>query len=160
MRVSLLSYKMPELKGTQQGVFSKIPRHESTDDKRYFDTCYKDSYNKKEFNGNLIDTKTFNDNNVFAGNESNSKQVEKIKITTKLISEKYNSKIANLILLAEVDAKFNTSIQRTWINKKDSAVMAVEELNIDNTKEIVLPPRDNELSVNIACIIYKLILNL
>lgn len=34
MRVSLLSYKMPEVSGTQTGVFSKIPRHEPTHDKR------------------------------------------------------------------------------------------------------------------------------
>jgi len=34
MRVSLLSYKMPEVKGTDTGVFSKIPRHHATHDKR------------------------------------------------------------------------------------------------------------------------------
>jgi hypothetical protein len=34
MRVSLLSYKMPELDGPNHGVFSKVPRHEKTFDKR------------------------------------------------------------------------------------------------------------------------------
>jgi hypothetical protein len=34
MRVSLLSYKMPELEGPNYGVFSKVPRHEKTFDKR------------------------------------------------------------------------------------------------------------------------------
>lgn len=34
MRVSLLSYRMPEVDGSTNGVFSKIPRHEPTYDKR------------------------------------------------------------------------------------------------------------------------------
>jgi hypothetical protein len=35
MRVSLLSYKMPKLEGSEYGAFSKIPRHEKTFDKRF-----------------------------------------------------------------------------------------------------------------------------
>lgn len=85
MRVSLLSYKMPELSGTENGVFSKIPRHEKTHDKRYFDTSYKTSYNKLQENTQITQ-------NGFAGNQSEMKSIDKIKITTKLISEKYNGK--------------------------------------------------------------------
>jgi hypothetical protein len=88
MRVSLLSYKMPEVSGTEHGVFSKIPRHEKTHDKRYFETSYKTSYNNIEEK-----TNTHKMNDGFAGNQSEMKSIDKIKITTKLISEKYNGSI-------------------------------------------------------------------
>lgn len=39
-----------------------------------------------------MDTRSFHQNHVFAGNETGFKKPEKIKITTQLISEKYNSK--------------------------------------------------------------------
>jgi hypothetical protein len=87
MRVSLLSYNMPELKGTQTGVFSKIPRHELTHDQRYFETTYKKSFDKEVDNVNSH-TKL----DKFAGWETGFIKPEKIKITTKLIAEKYNSK--------------------------------------------------------------------
>lgn len=35
MRVSLLSYKMPELGGNKTGMFAKLPRHDENHDKRY-----------------------------------------------------------------------------------------------------------------------------
>jgi hypothetical protein len=87
MRVSLLSYKMPELKGTQTGVFSKIPRHEATHDQRYFETTY-----KKSFDNNMEKRTSENMGEKFAGSETGFIKPEKIKITTKLIAEKYNSK--------------------------------------------------------------------
>ncbi len=34
MRISLLSYKMPEINGPEHGVFSKIPRHHPDHNKR------------------------------------------------------------------------------------------------------------------------------
>lgn len=34
MRVSLLGYKMPEMNGPEQGVFSKIPRHDQNYNRR------------------------------------------------------------------------------------------------------------------------------
>lgn len=36
MRKSVLSYKMPELGGPTSGIFSKIPHHELSHDKRYY----------------------------------------------------------------------------------------------------------------------------
>jgi len=35
MRISLLSYKMPEMKGAEYGTFAKIPRHHPDYNKRY-----------------------------------------------------------------------------------------------------------------------------
>jgi len=34
MRVSLLSYKMPELSGPYNGCFGKVPRHDESQDRR------------------------------------------------------------------------------------------------------------------------------
>lgn len=89
MRVSLLSYNMPELKGTQTGVFSKIPRHEVTHDQRYFETSYKRSYDKVD---EVQNVNSHSKLDKFAGWETGFLKPEKIKITTKLIAEKYNSK--------------------------------------------------------------------
>ena len=47
MRVSVLSYKMPELHGTKYGCFAKLPRHPLEEGRRYFDTTYHDSYSKR-----------------------------------------------------------------------------------------------------------------
>ena len=91
MRVSLLSYNMPELKGTQTGVFSKIPRHQVTHDQRYFDTTYKNSYENK------LPKETLYEGRNFAGTDSGFKKPEKLKITTKLIAEKYNSELLSFI---------------------------------------------------------------
>jgi hypothetical protein len=56
--------------------------------------------------------------------------------------------------IAGINPKYNSSIQRTWINHKDPAIRAVEELKIDNTKELILPPIDNELSLNMESKFY------
>lgn len=42
MRVSLLSYKMPELSGTTTGCFAKVPRHDENQDKRFLNNDYLD----------------------------------------------------------------------------------------------------------------------
>lgn len=107
MRISLLSYQMPELGGQTSGVFSKIPRHDSNHDKRYFDTTYKDSYTKRfrDIGFIAIDSKTFHRNNIFAGANGGIKKNEKIRITTQLISEKYNSNFFNIILIRWSRAK-------------------------------------------------------
>lgn len=94
MRVSVLSYKMPELSGTKYGVFSKLPRHDQLHDKRYFETTYYASYQKK-FDQQRFQPKTpamYNTEKMFSGTISNYEPFNKIKISTKLISEKYNSK--------------------------------------------------------------------
>jgi hypothetical protein len=102
MRVSLLSYKMPEVGGTQHGVFSKIPRHDLYEYKRYFDTSYNNSYvnyfeNKNENrNKNASCELTIHsakNSNKFAGLNSDFLKSDRIKITTKLISEKYRGKL-------------------------------------------------------------------
>jgi hypothetical protein len=54
-----------------------------------------------------------------------------------------------LITIASQDPKYNTNVQRTWTNYKESAIKAVESLKIDNTKTLVLPPIDNELSLTL-----------
>ena len=77
------------------------------------------------------------------------RKAEKIKITTQLISEKYKSNLNVTIDCNE--PKHNTSVQRTWIGRKDAAIRAVEELGVDNTKDIILPPIDNELSLPLPC---------
>jgi hypothetical protein len=57
---------------------------------RYFETTYHDSYEKKFENWNPLDTKTFQKQSVFAGNETGFRTAERIRINTKLISELYN----------------------------------------------------------------------
>lgn len=100
MRVSLLSYKMPELSGPYNGCFGKVPRHDESQDrrqvyynyikKRYFDTTTNDTYYKKFKDFKPRDTKSIATSNVSAGIPSDRKNVESVKITTRLISEKYN----------------------------------------------------------------------
>ena len=92
MRTSLLSYKMPELKGPHQGVFSKIPRHDANYDNRYFETTYKNSYetNFKDFNP--LDSRSLNKNYIFSGSATGFKKSDRVKISSNLIAEKYNSK--------------------------------------------------------------------
>ena len=47
------------------------------------------------------------------------------------------------------DPKENTAIQRTWHNRKDPAIKAIQDLGVDNTKKILLPKFDNCLSLPI-----------
>ena len=82
--------------------------------------------------------KMFGLENKFSGTESKFEPIDKIKITTKLISEKFNEK---------GDPKYNTEIQRTWINHRDPGIRAVNDLGIDNTKCFPFPKIDNELSL-------------
>ncbi len=62
---------------------------------RYFDTSYGDAYEKrfKSLGTQIMDSKTFHSNNIFSGNQTGIKKPEKIMITTKVISEKYNGKL-------------------------------------------------------------------
>ena len=41
----------------------------------------------------MNDYKTFNSNNVFSGNDTGFKNSDKIRITTNLVSEKYNGNL-------------------------------------------------------------------
>ena len=141
MRVSVLSYKMPELHGTKYGCFAKLPRHPLEEGRRYFDTTYHDSYSKRfeQMNFHHVSNKYFALQNKFSGNDSKFEPIERIRITTKLISEKFKE---------NCDPKYNTEIQRTWINYRDPGVRAVNDLHIDNTKIVPLPIIDNELSLS------------
>jgi len=92
MKISFLNDQIPEIKSNRNNLIRKIHRHENNHNKRYFDTTYKDSW---EINlGNIVinDYKTFSNNKISSGNETGFKQNDRIKITTSLISEKYNSK--------------------------------------------------------------------
>ena len=140
MRVSILSYKMPELYGTKYGCFAKLPRHPPEEGRRYFATTYYDSFSKRfdQMKFKPKSNRMFALENKFSGTESKFEPVERIKITTKLISEKFNEKS---------DPKYNTEIQRTWINYRDPGIRAVTDLHFDNTKTIPLPKVDNDLSL-------------
>ena len=142
MRVSMLSYKMPELNGPNYGCFSKLPRHPPSEGQRYFQTTYRDSYSQR-FNEHKYTPKpnsAFQVEHKFCGSASNWQPADRLKITTQLISEKYNN---------YSEPKYNTEVQRTWINHRDPAVRAVTDLGIDNTKinHSLLPRKDNGLSL-------------
>ena len=141
MRVSMLSYKMPELGGPQTGCFSKMPKHSTSEGQRYFQTTYQDSYSK-HYDDNKFAPKpnaAFQVEKQFCGSTSNWQPADKIKITTQLISEKYNN---------GSEPKYNTEVQRTWINYRDPGVRAVHDLGIDNTQTLrVVPQNDNDLSL-------------
>lgn len=95
MKVSLLSYKYPEIKGNKNGVFAKIPHHSDEWNKRYFDTNYKTSY-EAQFKETGFQPKTvrqIKNEGVSGGNESGYKKHERIRITSELISEKYKGKL-------------------------------------------------------------------
>ncbi len=106
MRVSLLSYKMPEVGGTQYGVFSKIPRHDLNEYKRYFDTSYNNYYINHFENKNdkrnkytscgMTSSRASKNLNQYAGVDSDFVKNDKIKITTRLISEKYIGKLKKI----------------------------------------------------------------
>ncbi len=66
------------------------------------------------------------------------------------MSEKYNGMSIYIIIIDKDEPKYNTSIQRTWVGYKDAGIRAVENLGIDNTKELILPHIDNELSINLG----------
>lgn len=110
---------------------------------------YQEKYLKKFSDFNPLDTKTISTGRLFAGNETGFKKIDKMKITSKLLGERYDSNIFNYNL-DSAELKKNTAIQRTWIGYKDASIKTIEELNIDNTKEIILPPIDNELSINVG----------
>ena len=94
-KISLLSYKTPDIPGPKTGVFSHVPHHPQNYDKRYFDTSYKSSYltqfTERNFLPKTIDI--IKAQNIASGNETGFKKNEKIMITTKLISEKYKGKL-------------------------------------------------------------------
>lgn len=116
MKVSLLSYKHPEIKGPKTGVFSKIPHHSEDYDKRYFQTTYRQYHNEKVYNN--YTPQQSNPNSHYYGIDSTHKPYDKIRITTDLVAEQYKNK---------TDPKENTSVQRTWEYKLDSAIESVKE---------------------------------
>lgn len=129
MKVSLLSYKHPEIKGPRTGVFAKIPHHLETYEKRYFETTYKAHYAQafKDFKPKTI--VDFINEKAFCGNNSNVKAIDKIKITTELIGEKYKN---------FDEPKENTAIQRSWEYKSNAAINHVEKvktINKENEKK-------------------------
>lgn len=126
MKVSLLSYKYPEIKGSKAGVFAKIPHHCDDYDKRYFETTYKAHYEEKFSAFNPKTTKDLINNNTFCGNESGYKPLDKIRVTTELISEKYKN---------FNEPKENTAIQRSWEYKKDPAISYIQNASRDSLNE-------------------------
>ena len=142
MSVSFLNYKMPELPGPKTGVFAKIPHHGPDEGRRYFETTYYASYQKKFDTAGFIPktNQQYMFDGGFSGTMSSFKPVDKKDITTLLISEKYNT--GN-------EPKYNTEIQRTWINYRDPGVRAIQDFGVDNRKKIPLPKIDNNLSLRI-----------
>ena len=138
----MLSYKMPELNGPNYGCFAKLPRHSPSDGQRYFQTTYQDSYSQR-FNDHKytpIPNSAFQVEHKFCGSSSNWQPADRIRITTQLISEKYNN---------GSEPKYNTEIQRTWINHRDPGVRAINDLGIDNTRVLTTTNshKDNDLSL-------------
>ncbi len=113
MKVSLLSYKHPEIKGPRTGVFAKIPHHLDSYEKRYFETTYKAHYEEKYKDFIPKTICDFKNENAFCGKVSIAKPIDRIRITTELIGEKYKDFI---------EPKENTAIQRSWEYKSDAAI--------------------------------------
>lgn len=128
MNFSLLSYEMPEVGGTKYGCFAKIPYHDKEYHQNSYSTSYKDSFCKKFDDNNYMPTtgQMFQHNNIWSGVSSEYEMVERKKITSKLLSESYNR---------DPERKYNTEIQRTWINHRDPAIKGVEDQKIDNASQ-------------------------
>ena len=93
MKVSLLSYKYPELEGPKTGVFAKIAHHNLNWNERNFETNYHRSYTNqfKDFQPRL--TQQMKEEGVFAANDSAfGTGDQSLRITTTLVGEKYKSK--------------------------------------------------------------------
>lgn len=88
---------IPKIKSNRNNLIRKINRYKSYHEKQYFDTTYKDSWETNLKNIVINDYKTFSNNNIPSGNETGYKQNDRIKITTSLGSEKYNSSLFNLV---------------------------------------------------------------
>ena len=95
MRVSILSYKMPPLGGTQYGCFSKIPSLSPNEKKNYFETTYRQSYcDKFKREGYRPRTSNmFNNRGVWSGLISNYEPNDRIKIFLKNIIMEMNLNI-------------------------------------------------------------------
>lgn len=93
MKVSLLSYKYPQLDGPKTGVFAKIAHHDANHNERNFETNYMESYLRRFKNFTPKTIENINNEGTFAGTEIGKKVNERIRITTELVGEKYKSKI-------------------------------------------------------------------
>ncbi|MCQ2818316.1 MAG: hypothetical protein MJ252_13700 [archaeon] len=142
MRVSVLSYKMPELPGQKTGFFAPIPHHGPEEGKRYFETTYYASYQKKfdEIGFKPKSNSEYMMEGGFSGAGCDWMPKDRKRITTKIISEKYNM---------GPEPKYNTEVQRAWTYIRDPAVRAVQDYGIDNTKWTPLPKIDSKLSLGL-----------
>ena len=120
-----MSYKMPEVTGPKSACFSKIPRHPPIITKGLFKSTYQDYYlsrfeeSKFKSASGLIFTST----GVNGGMNSEYEQVNKKNIFSLLVNERYNKGL---------ERKYNTEIQRSWTYQRDPAIIAIEDLKIDN----------------------------
>lgn len=92
MKLSFLNDQIPEINSNRNNLQRQIFRHGSNHDKRYFDTAYKDAWESNIGKFVINDYKTFNKENVSSGVLTGFKVADQIKITTNLVSEKYNGK--------------------------------------------------------------------
>ena len=126
MKFSLLSYKMPQISGTQYGCFSKIPKHPPTEGKVLYRTSYMDGFCKRFEDKNFLPLsgKMLNGDNIYSGLKSDYESRDRKFIISALTSENYNR---------SPERKYNTQIQRTWINYKDPSIQAVENRKVDTS---------------------------
>ena len=125
MRFSLLSYRMPELGGPNHGCFAKLPKHPPSVGKGFFKTTYQDDFLKRfeEKRFKPLTTQILSSTKTFSGLRSNYVSVDKKRISSLLVNEKYNP---------NPERKYNTEIQRTWTCYRDPAIKAIEDSKINN----------------------------
>ena len=125
MRFSLMSYEMPEVSGPKYGCFSKIPRHPPEIKKGLFKSTYMDDFlsrfEKVKYKPTTCEVLT--STGVNSGLRSDYEPIDKKHISSKLVNERYNK---------DPDSKYNTEVQRSWTYHRDPAIIAVEDLKIDN----------------------------
>ena len=125
MRFSLMSYKMPDISGPQNGCFSKIPRHPPFITKGLFKSTYQEDFllrfEKSKFKS--VTGEILKNSGINSGMQSEYEPINKKHISSLLVNERYNK---------NPECKYNTEVQRSWTYHKDPAIRAIEELKIDN----------------------------
>ena len=142
MRVSILSYKMPKISGPKYGCFSKLPHLPPLNNNSSFTSTYYQSYclkhEKRHFHQSS--NNIFSSQKLFAGRRSDYEPINQIKISTKLIAERYKK---------NAQLKEDTLNQRSWIGYRDPGIKAIEDYGINNIYKKKLPYSKSYLSLPI-----------
>ena len=116
---------MPKISGPKYGCFSKLPHLPPSNNNSSFTSTYYQSYclkhEKRHFHQSS--NNIFTSQKLFAGRRSDYEPINQIKISTKLIAERYKK---------NAQLKEDTLNQRSWIGYRDPGIKAIEDYGINN----------------------------